>query len=504
MGEPASTLEQPRAWAPQPGPQALFERCTADVAIFGGAAGGGKSFALLLDAVKHVTNPRVRGYRAILFRRTSPELVGGGGLWDESQEMYRAAGGRPRGFPSLDWTFEPLGSDEEGRPLGVAHRHRIEFRHLEKEADKYAHQGRQYAFIGFDEVTHFSESQFWYLFSRLRSTCGIKPRLRATCNPDPGSFVARLVAWWIGEDGYPIPERSGVVRWMVRDGDALLWYDSREAALEAHGAEALPISFTFIASRLRDNAALTSRDPGYRAKLRLLPPEERERLLGDEEKGGSWLDFGKSGGFFAKKSFELADEPPSRPLRTVRFWDKASSVPTPKTPNPDWTRGVRVSLCEGGEYWIDDLASAQKGPADVLRLMREVAEVDGAETTVGLWQDTGQAGAVDVATTRAVLGGFEVEVVESWSADKIGEPNIAARSSRAKRSFARSWAPRVEEGLVYVKRAPWAATVLAECDQFPHGRHDDCVDALSGAMRVLQVEQGTSLLEAMTQVRRTR
>jgi len=495
VGEPAGTLEQPRDWAPQPGPQALFERCTADVAIFGGAAGGGKSFALLLDAVKHVTNPRVAGYRAILFRRTSPELVGGGGLWDESQEMYRAAGGRPRGFPSLDWTFE-AGS---GR---IEDRHRIEFRHLEKEADKYGHQGRQYAFIGFDEVTHFSESQFWYLFSRLRSTCGIKPRLRATCNPDPGSFVAKLVSWWIGEDGYPLPERSGVVRWMVRDGDDLAWYDSREAALVAHGAETLPISFTFIASRLRDNAALTSRDPGYRAKLRLLPPEERERLLGDEEKGGSWLDFGKSGGFFEKAKFRLADEPPSHVVRTIRFWDKASSVPTPKTPNPDWTRGVRVSLCEGGEYWIDDLVSLQAGPSEVLRLQRTTAEADGQSTVVGLWQDTGQAGAVDVDTTRAVLGGFEVEVVESWSSDKIGEPNIAARSSRAKRSFARAWAPLVEDGRVYIKRAPWASTVLAECDLFPHGRHDDCVDALSGAMRLLQAEAGTSLLEAMTKVRR--
>ena len=498
MGEAATNLEEPRSWAPQAGPQTLFERCSADVAIFGGAAGGGKSFALLLDAVKHATNPRVAGYRAILFRRTSPELVGGGGLWDESQEMYRAAGGRPRGFPSLDWTFE-AGS---GR---IEDRHRIEFRHLEKEADKYGHQGRQYAFIGFDEVTHFSESQFWYLFSRLRSTCGIKPRLRATCNPDPGSFVAKLVAWWIGEDGYPIPERSGVVRWMVRDekGGELLWYDSREAAIAEHGADVLPISFTFIASRLRDNAALTSRDPGYRAKLRLLPPEERERLLGDEEKGGSWLDFGKSGGFFAKALFRLVDEPPSRIVRTVRFWDKASSVPTPKTPNPDWTRGIRVSLCEHGEFYADDLVSAQLGPSDVLRLMRQTAEADGAEAVIGLWQDTGQAGAVDVDTTRAVLGGFEVEVIESWSSDKIGEPNIAARSSRAKRSFARSWAPRVEEGRVYVKRAPWTSTVLAEADQFPHGRHDDCVDAWSGAMRILQAEAGTSLLEAMEKVRRS-
>lgn len=497
MRAEASSVQPPaRTWGPQLGPQTAFARCEADIAVFGGSAGGGKSWALLYEAVKWTALHNVRGYRAVLFRRSSPELAGAGGLWDESQEMYRAFGGHPRGFPSLDWQFE-------GRSGRFEDRHRIEFRHLAQEQDKHAHQGRQYAFIGFDELTHFTESQFWFLVSRLRSTSGVRPYVRGTCNPDPSSFVAKLVAWWIGEDGYPIPERSGVLRWFVREGQELVWYPSREEAIAQQGADAEPLSCTFIASRLADNPALTSKDPGYRAKLRALPPEERERYLGDEQRGGSWLDFGRSGGFFARSSFRLADEPPSRPVRTIRFWDKASSVPTPKTPNPDWTRGVRVSLCEGGDFWIDDLAGEQAGPAEVLRLMRETAEADGHETLIGLWRDTGQAGAVDVETTRAVLGDFEVEVVDSWSSDKIGEPNVAARSSRAKRSFARAWAPRVEEGRVFVKRAHWTSTVLAECDLFPHARHDDCVDAISGAMRVLQAEHGTSLLEAMANVRRT-
>src|SRR5690606_17779891 len=139
-------------------------------------------------------------------------------------------------------------------------RHRIEFRHLQRDDTVHEHQGRQYAFIGFDELTHFTERQFWYMVSRLRSTSGVKPYVRATCNPDPDSFVAKLVEWWIGPDGYPIPERSGVLRWFVRVDDELHWYDSEaEARAEHHEAE--PLSLTFIASRPADNNALIAKDP---------------------------------------------------------------------------------------------------------------------------------------------------------------------------------------------------------------------------------------------------
>ena len=73
----------------------------------------------------------------------------------------------------------------------------MRFAHLEYEQDKFGWMGAQVTFIGFDELIHFTEGQFWYLLSRNRSTCGIKPHIRATCNPDPDSFVADLVKWWI-------------------------------------------------------------------------------------------------------------------------------------------------------------------------------------------------------------------------------------------------------------------------------------------------------------------
>ncbi len=479
MGDAAE--QQAKRWEPQPGPQTAFARTPADLAFFGGQAGGGKSWVLLYDTVKWTRHPRVRGYRGILLRRTSPELVGGGGLWDVSQEMFRAFGGRPRSSPNLDWVFEA----ESGR---FTDRHRIEFRHLVREDSVYEHQGRQYAVIGFDEITHFSERQFWYMVSRLRSSCGVRPYARATCNPDADSWVYPLISWWIGPDGFAIPERSGVLRWLVRVGDEIHWYDTEEEATAAlrpgpvpKGEEPpRPLSFTFIASRLEDNPALTQVDPGYRSRLMALGRIERARLL-----EGNWKVREAAGMFFRRDEFQLADEPPSRPIVSVRAWDKAATKPMPRNPDPDWTRGVRMSLCAGGEVWIDHVESVRAGPVDVLKLMRATAEDDGPRTTIALWQDTGGAGVVDLEVSKAALSGFPVEVVESWSADTLGMP-MGHRSSRAKRAFARVWAPWVQRGRVYVKRGEaWTPELLAEADGFPDARHDDFIDAVSLGAQVL-------------------
>lgn len=515
--EPMSVAaEEEMRIAPQPGPQTTFAESAADIAIFGGAAGGGKSYALLYEAVKWTIDDRIRSYRAVIFRRTQPSLVGGGGLWDESQTIYRACGGRPRGAPTLDWTFEAA----SGR---VQDRHRIEFRHLQRDTTVHDHQGRQYAFIGFDELQQFTSKQFWYMVSRLRSVSGVRPMVRATCNPDPDSFVATLIAWWIGADGYPIPERSGVIRWLVRVDDRIEWYDTEEEARAAHPhylvavdgrmerfpseaaaraahpdgevlPEHVPLSLTFIGSKLADNPALIRNDPTYRGKLLAMGRVDRMRLLGDESKGGNWFVRDSAGLVFRARDFILSDGPPAPIVRTVRAWDRAASPPTPKHPDPDWSRGVRVSLCEGGMIWIDDLASGQMRPTEMLRMLRSKARRDGVRTTVALWQDTGGAGVVDVDTCRAALAGYVVEVVESWSADTSDIGSDEHRSSRAKRAFARVWAPLVERGQVYIKRSAWAGVVTAECDSFPDARHDDIVDAISLAIQVLLGGEGMGFL----------
>jgi hypothetical protein len=166
----------------------------------------------------------------------------------------------------------------------------------------------------YDELTHFTEAQFWYLLSRNRSMCGVKPYIRATTNPDADSWVATLISWWINQDtGLPIPERAGLIRWFVRVGDKLVWNDD-PARLEGYtlpnGEPIPPKSFTFIPSKLSDNRVLMQGDPSYQTSLMALPTVERERLL-----AGNWKIKHKGHAFFDLASFLVDGKPVAPPLK---------------------------------------------------------------------------------------------------------------------------------------------------------------------------------------------
>lgn len=267
---PTSESNEAEVVAPQPGPQTAAFTTHADICIYGGQAGGGKSWFLVSEPVRRVKH---KGFRGVLFRRTFPQLTGEGGLWDECQTLYRAMGATMREGKSLDARF----------PSGA----RISFSHLQHEKTKYEHQGRQYTYIGFDELTHFSRTQFFYLLSRNRNArCPVRPYVRATCNPDAGSWVAEFIAWWIDQDsGLPITERGGKLRYFVNENDELRWADTKEELIERFPEydRNLIMSVTFIPATLADNKILCEKDPTYKAKLMAMPRIERERLL-----GGNW------------------------------------------------------------------------------------------------------------------------------------------------------------------------------------------------------------------------
>ncbi len=124
--------------APQPGPQAAFLASPADIAIYGGAAGGGKTWALLAEPLRHIANP---GFGAVVFRRTTVQVRNEGGLWDESERLYPLLGGK--GFSSaLEWRF----------PSGAS----VRFAHLEHDRNVYDWQGAQAPLIAFDELNQFT------------------------------------------------------------------------------------------------------------------------------------------------------------------------------------------------------------------------------------------------------------------------------------------------------------------------------------------------------------
>jgi hypothetical protein len=262
--------------AAQPGPQTAFLRSGADICIYGGAAGGGKTAGLILEPLRHVG--RVANFTAVFFRRTMPQITNPGALWDESLNFYPRLGGTPH-LRLREWRW-PRGG-------------KIKFSHLQFETTVYDWQGAQITLICFDELTHFSAHQFFYMVSRNRSTCGVRPYIRATCNPDADSWVADFLSWWIDpESGHPIPERAGVLRYFVRIAEKIVWADRPEELMEdlLRGQELppgidppLPMSVTFIPATVFDNPALLRVNPEYLAWLLSLPTLERERLL-----AGNW------------------------------------------------------------------------------------------------------------------------------------------------------------------------------------------------------------------------
>lgn len=436
----------------QPGPQRQWISSPADIAIFGGAAGGGKTFALLIEAARESRNP---GYRGVIFRRTNPQIMAGGGLWDAAAAMYPKVGAQPS-LSRKEYTFPGGG--------------RLAFRHLQYESDIYDWQGAELAFIGWDEITHFTDRQFFYLLSRARTTCGVRPYIRATCNPDAGSWVAEFLAWWIDpETGYPIPERAGVLRWFYRTGDDIHWYDTRAEAEAAHpdlSCDAPPKSVTFVPAKLSDNAVLCSKDPGYRANLMALSWVERARLL-----DGNWK-VTAADGLFRADWFGVPTTPPATWKRRVRAWDFAATEKTDQN-DPDYTVGVLMGEDADGRYWVLDVQRVRYSPARVKALMKQKAEEDGKGVRIVIEQEPGASGKFLADDLKKELAGYEVTVdrPDKRTGDKV------ARAS--------GYSAAVEKGKVRLVAGGWVKAFISEHTQFPYGSHDDQVDATSTAFRHL-------------------
>lgn len=434
---------------PQPGPQTQFLSTTADIAIYGGAAGGGKSYALLLEPIRHYHTP---GFGGVIFRRTSMQFRNEGGLWDQSMRIYPLLGAKSY-ESSLEWIF-PFGS-------------RIKFAHLEHEKNVLDWQGSEIPYIGFDELTHFTEKQFWYMLSRNRSTSGVIPYVRCTTNPDKKSWVRKLISWWIGKDGLAIESRSGKVRWFVRQNDSIIWGDSRKELVAIYGEESMPKSLTFIAAKLSDNQILMKKDPNYLANLNALPRVDRMRL-----KDGNWDVQEGAGNYFRREDFKIIDALPGGWIGVIRYWDKAATEPSPENPDPDWTRGLKLYKYPNGTYVVGDLKSCRSRPGGVETLVSTTASHDSNAVTICVEQDPGSAGKADAANFVKLLAGYDVRVCRP---DKD-------KATRAKPVSAQS-----EAGNVMLLRAPWNDDFLDETENFTgDGKgHDDIVDTLSGAFNEL-------------------
>lgn len=445
---------------PQP-KQHEFLATSADIAIFGGGAGGGKSWALLLEPLRHINNPR---FGAVIFRRTYPQITSEGGLWDQSMKLYPATGARPRQSDAA-WVF----------PSGA----KFKFAHLQHETNVHDWQGSEIPFLGFDELTHFSERMFFYLLSRNRSMCGVRPYVRATTNPDADSWVAKFIAWWIDDSGYAIPERSGVLRWFVRIGGEIQWADSPEELKEQFGDAVIPKSVTFVPALVTDNQELLKADPGYLANLQALSLVDRERLL-----EGNWKIRPAAGKIFNRAWFEIVDASPARGKR-VRFWDFAATIKKKAGDDPDYTVGLRLKESDEGLFYIEDVVRERQDPASTDNTVKNTASQDGRSVGVGWEVEPGSAGKKVSKQLATLLRGYNA----------VGQRPVGDKVQRAKSASAQALA-----GNIKLVKGDWNNDFLAELHGFPDLPHDDQVDSLSGAFNRLT---GVAQIDASSAVTNT-
>src|SRR6266851_5780412 len=440
----------------QAGPQTEFLQTAADICIYGGAAGGGKTVGLILEPLRHVG--RVANFTAVFFRRTTPQITNPGGLWDESQNFYPRLGGTAH-LRAQEWRW-PRGG-------------KIKFSHLQLATTVHDWQGAQITLICFDELTHFTAYQFYYMVSRNRSICGVRPYIRATCNPDADSWVAEFLAWWIDQEtGLPIPERAGVLRYYIRVSEKIIWADRPEDLMQPMTRSQdlppgidppRPISVTFVPAKVFDNPALLQVNPEYLAWLLSLPLLERERLL-----GGNWKIRPAAGLYFKREWCAVVDEVPAD-LDVVRYWDLAATEKT-EFNDPDWTVGIKLGRDKNGGYWLLDMVRRRANPGDVDRLLLNVATQDGNRVGIGFGKDPGQAGKSQALHLVRALSGFTV-VAAPESGDKLTRFGPFSSQCRA--------------GNVKIRRGSWNEELFRVLEGFPDLAHDDEIDACSGALEML-------------------
>lgn len=422
--------------------------------LYGGAAGGGKSDALLMDAFRFVHVP---GYAHLILRRTFKDLAKPGAIMDRAKSWLLPLEGRGvhwngdlKQFEFATTYTKRDGSIVAGPPSVLV------FGHLETENDKYQYQGGEFQGVGFDELTQFTETMYTYLLSRIR-----RPKLEALDEDDPKRELARV----------PLRCRAGA----NPGGEGHEWVFARfvNDKTRAKGR-------AFVPAKLTDNPHLDQAE--YESALDQLDHVTREQL-----KNGRW-DVRPGGKLFKRDWFKLInlDEVPAEALKwALRYWDFAATKEG-TAPDPDFTRGALVGFVPdkpnkateskglppgSGDYYVIDVKGGRLSPAETDDLVEEVAEEDGRDVPIVIEQEPGSAG---------------LKVIDHYQRNVLGPRYqvIADRKTGSKYELAKSFSVYAERGRVFVVRAEWTEEWLQEFHGFPQkGLHDDYVDGTTGAAR---------------------
>ena len=355
--------------------QEAFLWLTCLDAFFGGAAGGGKSDALLMAALQYVDH---EDYNAILLRENYPVLSLPGGLIDRSFDWL--AGTDAKWYDKhKKWVF----------PSGAT----LSFGYLDGPRDHFRYQSSEFQFVGIDEAVNIRENQALYLFSRLRKlkSSPVPIRFRVASNP-------------------PAREQIEKGAWVKR---RYVDTETREDRV-------------FIPAWMDDNPYLDKEE--YELSLENLDPITRQQL-----KDGNWL-VRVQGNFFKREWFKLVSRdqvPPMDDCIKVRFWDRASTEVAPGK-DPAYTAGLKmVYHPETGKYYIWNVHRFRESSATNEALIRQTADLDGKDTLIGIELEPGSSGKDSVSHyQRNILPEFAVKPVSASGSKTVRAAPFASAAER--------------------------------------------------------------------------
>ena len=346
----------------------------------------------------------VPDYAALILRRTYKALTLPEALLDRSRQWFTGA---------AKWSSE---TSTYIFPSGA----KIVYGYLEHDRDVEQYQSAAFQYIGFDELTQFTEYQYRYMHSRTRrlQSSNVPIRIRGASNP--------------GSIGHEWVKQRFII-------------------------EGLEKGRPFIPATLSDNPYLDQ--VSYMRSLNNLDAVTRQRLL-----NGDWSAF-KAGSKFNREWFEIAETLPTD-CQMVRFWDMAATE-AKKGKDPDWTAGCLMGISPDNNIYIVDMKRVRGTPQTNERLVKQTAEIDGRSVAVRMEQEPGSSGVNTIDHYRRnVLMGWDFKGV---------------RSTGSKEERANPLSSQAEAGNVKLIQGTWITDFLDEMESFFGGAHDDQVDAASGA-----------------------